>query len=108
MTTESNLDETLRDRGNKYGSFRGNASTTQGMYAIALTGENTRALTSCHKEAIHMILHKISRIMNGDPDHVDSWLDIAGYAQIMIKEIEIRAKPKRIDTSKIGPNGETT
>jgi hypothetical protein len=35
------------------------------------------------KEGLHMILHKIGRIVNGDPDYVDSWLDIAGYATLV-------------------------
>lgn len=30
-----------------------------------------------------MILHKIARIMNGDPDHIDHWHDIAGYATLI-------------------------
>jgi hypothetical protein len=30
-----------------------------------------------------MIQHKISRILNGNPNHIDSWADIAGYAHIV-------------------------
>jgi len=30
-----------------------------------------------------MILHKIARIVNGDPDYTDSWHDIAGYAKLV-------------------------
>jgi hypothetical protein len=35
-----------------------------------------------------MIAHKIGRIVNGDPDHVDSWVDIAGYAQLVADELQ--------------------
>ena len=35
-----------------------------------------------------MILHKIGRILAGDPNHKDHWVDIAGYANLPIKEIE--------------------
>jgi hypothetical protein len=34
-----------------------------------------------------MIMHKIARIMNGDPNYRDSWVDIAGYAQIVADRI---------------------
>ena len=29
-----------------------------------------------------MIAVKIARILNGDPNHFDSWIDIAGYATL--------------------------
>jgi hypothetical protein len=34
-----------------------------------------------------MIVHKIGRILNGDPNYDDSWADIAGYAQLVVKEL---------------------
>lgn len=34
------------------------------------------------QEAIEMILHKIARIICGDPNHSDHWDDIAGYAML--------------------------
>jgi len=30
-----------------------------------------------------MILHKIARILNGDPEYSDNWHDIAGYATLI-------------------------
>ena len=34
-----------------------------------------------------MIMHKISRILNGDPNYVESWRDISGYAELVVKEL---------------------
>ena len=34
------------------------------------------------REAIEMILVKISRICAGDPSHADHWIDIEGYARL--------------------------
>jgi hypothetical protein len=39
------------------------------------------------REALEMIGHKIARILVGDPGHVDSWLDVAGYAQLVVREM---------------------
>lgn len=39
-------------------------------------------------EALFMIAHKIGRIVNGDPWHVDSWIDIAGYAKLVADRLE--------------------
>lgn len=40
--------------------------------------------------AIKMILHKIARIGCGDPEFIDHWQDIIGYAQLIINGIKDR------------------
>ena len=44
-------------------------------------------LTASQKEALDMIQHKIGRILNGDPTYDDSWKDIAGYATLIVNEL---------------------
>jgi hypothetical protein len=39
------------------------------------------------RESLDMIACKASRILNGDPNHLDSWVDIAGYATIVATRI---------------------
>ena len=39
------------------------------------------------KEALEMIATKMGRIVNGDPDYLDSWLDIQGYCQLIIDRV---------------------
>lgn len=39
------------------------------------------------KEAIHMILVKLSRIIYGNSNHVDHWDDIAGYAELVSERL---------------------
>jgi hypothetical protein len=39
-------------------------------------------------EALDMIFHKIGRILNGDPNYADSWIDIAGYAKLVADRLE--------------------
>ncbi len=74
---------TLEERGKRYGAFRTHAEITQMIKSVMF---NTRAdlqLSADQREALEMIAHKIGRIINGDPDYVDSWVDIAGYAQLV-------------------------
>jgi hypothetical protein len=40
------------------------------------------------RESLEMIAHKISRIVNGDANYMDSWVDIAGYAQLVIDKLQ--------------------
>jgi hypothetical protein len=35
-----------------------------------------------------MICSKLARLACGDADHVDSWHDIAGYATLVVKDLE--------------------
>lgn len=85
--------EILTERGSIYGAFEDNARITQAMYIAAMTGTNVDILAHAHREAIHMILHKISRIVNGNPNHVDSWDDIAGYAKLVSNYIQDLPQP---------------
>jgi len=34
-----------------------------------------------------MVVHKISRILNGNPNNIDSWHDIVGYASLVEKRL---------------------
>jgi hypothetical protein len=39
-----------------------------------------------------MIFSKLARIINGDANHIDSWLDIAGYAKLVSDRLEALAR----------------
>lgn len=86
MTTPgSDVDATLAERGRRYGDFVGHARVTQRLKAV-LEDELTQRgqfLAPDQQEALEMIFHKIGRIVNGDPNYVDSWHDIAGYAKLV-------------------------
>ena len=80
-----NIDETLNERGKRYGTFTGHAAISQKLKAVmgdALAFRN-KDIADDQYEALDMIAHKIARILNGDPDYADSWHDIAGYAQLV-------------------------
>jgi hypothetical protein len=82
-----NIQDTLNDRGTKYGPFNGHARITQRLKAELQANPKWERLTFAQKEALEMICHKIGRIMNGDPNYDDSWRDIAGYAQLVVNEL---------------------
>lgn len=84
------IDMTLAERGSRYGSFQGHAQLAQDLkYVLAKRGfyQGTNKFTPVHREAMDMILHKIARIVNGDPNYDDSWRDIAGYAQLVVDKL---------------------
>ena len=79
------INATLNERGARYGTFAGHAEIAQRLKG---TIHHFAAVRACdldpdQYEALDMIAHKIARIINGDPNYVDSWVDIAGYSQLI-------------------------
>ena len=83
----SQIDETLQQRGNRYGDFIGHATVTQQLKSAMYAHPNYALLTPDKREALEMIQHKIGRILNGDPNYQDSWTDIIGYARLIEKDL---------------------
>lgn len=80
----NNIEDTLKERGSRYGGIEGNSNVTQElMKTLEAWGENFGQLSNVHKECIHMIFHKISRMVSGDVDYIDNVHDIVGYAQLL-------------------------
>lgn len=80
-----NINETLNERGKRYGGFAENARLAQRFKTLLHSGESWKEMPAHGKEALEMITGKICRILNGDPSYADSWIDIAGYAQLEVK-----------------------
>lgn len=72
----------LASRGADYGDFTYHANITQHLKDILRNIEGWNRLSANQKEALDMIMHKVGRILNGNPDLEDSWADIAGYARL--------------------------
>lgn len=85
MTTE--VDKILEERGSRYGKFVDHARITQSLKAIVDNCDNGK-LSWSQRESLDMIMHKIGRILNGDPNYADSWIDLAGYAKLVADELE--------------------
>ena len=82
------IEQTLKERGKTHGDFSDNGRITQGMKRLAKSGPSYDRLSDSSKEAIDMILHKISRMCAGDPYHTDNFHDIAGYAKLAETRME--------------------
>jgi hypothetical protein len=81
------VEQTLSDRGTHYGDYAARARIEQAIIETMECSGGWHRLNPAHKSAARMIAVKLSRILNGDPDHLDSWHDIAGYAQLVETEI---------------------
>lgn len=84
-TVAETLDATLDSRAKTYGVFRDNARLAQALKRAMADHAADMQITfgDDQWESLEMIASKMARIVNGDSDHVDSWLDIAGYATLI-------------------------
>lgn len=78
----SNIQDTVTERTSQYGDFRDQGFISQLLKDGARQGDSWGLMEAYQREAVDMILHKIARIVCGNPDYADSWHDIQGYAKI--------------------------
>jgi hypothetical protein len=83
-----NVEETLDRRGRHYGEFINIATTAQDLKTVLKYGVNYSLLEPDMAEALDMIASKMSRLVNGDCYHRDSWHDIMGYARLIDMRLE--------------------
>ena len=90
MNETTNVNEMLAGREARYGSFEGHAEISQTIkHAIwGFAAKRGKQLRADQIEALDMIAHKIARILNGDPNYADNWIDIAGYATLVANRLE--------------------
>jgi hypothetical protein len=90
------IEDTLAERGERYGSFEHHAAIAQKLQDVMRDQEGWENLQPDQKQALTTIADKIARMLNGKRDYRDNWHDIVGYAKLvddrMLRDEE-RAKP---------------
>lgn len=67
-----------------HGKFWQTAATSVALKSVM----NLERLNATQAEALAMIASKIARIVNGNPNEIDHWVDIQAYAKLVADEIE--------------------
>lgn len=82
--------EVLKERGSRYGNYLEQTTIIKNIEnAIHESGAGVAwiDMEADQKDALYMIIVKMSRILNGDPDYADNWEDIAGYATLVANRL---------------------
>ena len=94
----SRVNDILKERQSTHGCF---ATGAEIMQRLKFTARNTPSyqdkLSDSQREAVDMILHKVGRILNGNPNEPDHWNDIAGYATLVADELEAPSTTIRVN-----------
>ena len=88
MTNQTDVDTVLDERGAFYGTFSGTARVAQQLKHCLRQGDSHHRLSADQKESLDLIATKLARIVNGNPEYADSWIDIAGYAKLVADRLE--------------------
>lgn len=81
----SDVNKILEERAKTHGDYADHALTTQSLKHVLKQGVQWDNLNPMEQEALEMIVHKIGRILSGNPHYKDHWDDIAGYATLVAK-----------------------
>ena len=87
-----NVETILAQRGKDYGDYASKAQFIQNMKLLIRMSPNWFDLDPDMRESMEMIAHKMGRIAYGDPSHLDSWIDIAGYAKLVSDRLQGNAR----------------
>lgn len=83
----NSVDEVLSERAKTHGDFRANALVAQRLKEIFHASPSWADMTDEMKESLDLIALKLSRILTADPTYKDSWLDVSGYAQLVVRAL---------------------
>lgn len=85
----TNVNDTLKQRGSRYGAFNENAEVTMRLWDICneYFASGSGHFTASHRLATFMIVNKLGRMLTGDPNYGDNPHDIAGYATLLEQEL---------------------
>ncbi len=76
------LAATMQARGSRYGDYDHMAAVAQYLKDTLHSGASWGRISLAQRESLEMIATKMARIVCGDPNLPDSWLDIEGYARL--------------------------
>lgn len=87
-TNQGGINCILKERNKSHGNYKLQSALADNLREVMYSSENWYSLTSIQRDALLMIIHKISRVLSGDPNHKDSWMDISGYSTLVVNDLK--------------------
>lgn len=81
----TDINTIIAEREKTHGSYLDNATITWTIMDALRSGVSWDKLHPAQKETLHMIAHKMHRVVNGNPFTYDHWVDIEGYAHLIVQ-----------------------
>ena len=85
---EMTINQILDQREKLYGRFPTVAAVSQEISESMQIADGWNRLPAYQREALELIANKIARIVaSGNATYEDSWVDISGYAELVLQEM---------------------
>lgn len=84
----TNIETMLDEREKRYGSFKNHSELSIALKNVLRREEKFHKMEPFKQEALDMICHKVARILNGDSDYDDNWVDVSGYSELVVRELK--------------------
>ncbi len=78
----------IQIRESTHGDWKVQSRKAQEIKGLFATQSEGFLFSTSQKEALDLIATKLSRIMTGDPNEPEHWLDIAGYATLVYNDLK--------------------
>ena len=82
-----NVEDILNERENTHGDFRETARVAQALKRVIIHARQGRQLDSSAAEALDLIATKIARILCGNANEPDHWVDLSGYSMLIARRL---------------------
>ena len=99
LIMDQNIDTILSTRETTHGSYVEQSTASQTLKRLCEQARNWDQMPCYMRESIHMIQQKVARIICGDPFERDHWVDIMGYAALVLRELDRLQEEGRNDGS---------
>ena len=81
------IDEVLNERASRYGTFKDHSFISQSLQEVLWESPNWQEMPLDSRQALVVICDKMARMLNGDPEYDDNWVDIIGYSTLVLNRI---------------------
>jgi len=88
LHTETMMKKILDTRRKTHGNYTETAAAIQETKDLWRAHPGWENLSPVQRETLEMVAHKVGRILCGNPNFIDHWVDIAGYAQITSDRVD--------------------
>jgi len=88
LSMDQNIDTILSTREMTHGSYVEQSTASQTLKRLCEQARNWDQMPCYMRESVHLIQQKVARIICGDPFERDHWVDIMGYAALVLRELD--------------------
>ena len=81
------IEKVLEERASRYGTFADHSQISQRLQDVLWSSPNWSKIPLDTRQAFVVMCDKMARALNGDPEYDDNFVDIIGYATLVLNRI---------------------